>query len=114
MVHDEPSVTWIPAIAVTLLQAKGSPLWLSDLDFSQRVEGKVLLIPGSLGPGIVTLLTRCVGVVCKSPTLTGHVPILARELALPCMIGVRDLDQLRKASWIELRPEKGLIIARLP
>jgi phosphohistidine swiveling domain-containing protein len=114
VVHDEPAVTRIPAIAVTLLQAEGCPLWLSDLESSDYAEGKVLLIPGSLGPGIVTLLTRCAGVVCKSPALTGHVPILARELGLPCMIGVPDLDKLRKASWIELRPEKGLIIAKIP
>jgi phosphoenolpyruvate-protein kinase (PTS system EI component) len=100
----------LPAVVVTPIPAAGSPLALRQDVAGVDAAGRILLISGTIGPGVAALMTKCAGLVCKSGGLTAHIPILAREMGLPCLIGVTDVHRLENATLVALRPNESIVI----
>jgi phosphohistidine swiveling domain-containing protein len=111
MASNQPRTVRLEATAVTPVPAAGAPLWVgSRWEDGADLSGHILLMAESIGPAVASLVMRSAGIVCKSPVLTGHVPILARELGFPCMIGVSGLHLLRDAGEVELLPHEQMVI----
>jgi phosphohistidine swiveling domain-containing protein len=99
--------------AATPIDACGPPIWLrSPLPPPQVAIDRILLLTDSVGPGIISLLYRCRGLVCESSVPTAHAVILAREIGAPCMFAVAELQRVRGAKTVCLRSEENRIIAR--
>ncbi|WP_433186838.1 PEP-utilizing enzyme [Actinoallomurus sp. CA-150999] len=100
----------LTAVAVTPIPGAGSPLVVRHDLAGVDAVGRVLLISGTIGPGVAALMTKCAGLICKSGGLTAHIPILAREMGLPCLIGVSEIHRLEGATLVALRPHESAVI----
>lgn len=112
MLSEPFSELQLDAMVVTPVVAVGPPLWVgSDLPTASDARGRILLLAtGRAGPGIVSVLFVCAGLVCESAALTAHAMILARESCTPCLAGVAELDRLRTADLVRLLPHRRRVV----
>lgn len=99
-------------MVVTPVAAAGPPLWIGpELPVASDAQDRILLLAtGRAGPGIVSVLFVCAGLVCESAALTSHAMILARESCTPCLAGVVGLDRLRTADKVRLLPDRRMVV----
>jgi pyruvate,water dikinase len=74
-----------------------------------------ILVTSSTDPGWVTLFSSISGIIVERGSLLSHSAIVAREMGIPCIVGVTDaLKTLNDGDWVEMDGKTGLINIVVP
>ena len=87
----------------------GIALTLKSFDPSADFEGKIL-VTSQTDPGWTIVFPFLKGVVVERGGMLSHAAIVARELNIPCIVGVeRATDVIARGMNIKLNLQSGLI-----
>jgi phosphohistidine swiveling domain-containing protein len=76
----------------------------------EDVKRGSILVTGQTRPQLLPLIRRCAGIVTDEGGLMSHAAIVARELKLPCLVGVSNATNIiRTGDRIELDADSGVI-----
>lgn len=79
-----------------------------------NVQAGEILVAERTDPGWVTIFPLVTGMIMERGSLLSHSAIVARELGLPCVVGVENAcEWLRDGDWVEINGATGTI-RRLP
>lgn len=71
--------------------------------------GEILIAP-STDPGWIAVFANASGIVVERGSLLSHSAIVARELGIPCVVGIADATRwLQSGDQIELNGSNGLV-----
>lgn len=92
------SAPLLRGLAASTGRAIGLALKISEFDpnLATMAAGKILVLK-TLHPDWLPLLKRSVAVVAEQGGMTCHAAIIARELGIPAVVGVRDATQILQA-----------------
>ena len=77
---------------------------------SARIRSGDILVAERTDPGWVTLFPAAAGIIMERGSLLSHTAIVARELAIPCVVGAEGAcHRLRDGEWVELDGASGSI-----
>lgn len=97
MVAAKPDTERISGIALVLLEFK------PDIDF----EGKIL-VTKQTDPGWTIVFPLLKGLIVERGGMLSHAAIVARELNIPCIVGVDDVvTSIRNGSQVQMDLDKG-------
>jgi pyruvate,water dikinase len=75
-----------------------------------NVQAGEILVAERTDPGWVTIFPLVTGMIMERGSLLSHSAIVARELGLPCVVGVEDAcNWLRDGDWVEIDGATGMI-----
>ena len=75
-----------------------------------NVRAGEILVAERTDPGWVTIFPLVTGMVMERGSLLSHSAIVARELGLPCVVGVENAcDWLKDGEWIEIDGSSGSV-----
>jgi phosphohistidine swiveling domain-containing protein len=78
-------------------------------DYRKDVSGKII-ISKTFSPNLASLLGNAKGIISSSGGALAHSAIIARELGLPCLVQVKNIDKIKEGSKIRLDGTKGKIL----
>lgn len=77
---------------------------------SANVQAGEILVAERTDPGWVTIFPLVTGMIMERGSLLSHSAIVARELGLPCVVGVEDAcNWLKDGDWVEINGATGTI-----
>ena len=75
-----------------------------------EIERGDILVAERTDPGWVTIFPRVTGMIMERGSLLSHSAIVARELKLPCVVGVADACAwLADGEWVEIDGARGVV-----
>lgn len=75
-----------------------------------NVQAGDILVAERTDPGWVTIFPLVAGMIMERGSLLSHSAIIARELGLPCVVGVEDAcNWLHDGDWVEINGATGTI-----
>jgi pyruvate,water dikinase len=81
----------------------------SPHDVTRLRDGEVAVVP-LLVPGWVPLMVRAAAVVVDTGNHLAHACVLAREMGLPCVLGLGDAtSRLRPGEWVSVDGGRGTV-----
>lgn len=101
-------------VTVGLAAAPGriiAPAWVSQHTTPPHAipPGSILVTP-QITPEWLPLLKQAAGIITEQGGMTSHAAVLARELGLPAVTGVRNVTQrIRTGEWLQLDGDRGEI-----
>src|SRR5689334_14344498 len=60
------------------------------------IQGRIVLVDGSLTPEIAVELTTALGVAVSQPGVTSHGANILREFRIPCLVGVEGICEIEE------------------
>ncbi|OGQ98193.1 MAG: hypothetical protein A2284_12535 [Deltaproteobacteria bacterium RIFOXYA12_FULL_61_11] len=88
----------------------GGPIHhLVSLDALAEVPSGAVLVTAAPNPVLAVLFGRIAALVTQSGSLLSHAFVTAREMGLPCVAGVDDLDALPEGEEVVVDGETGLV-----
>ncbi|MBN2358305.1 MAG: hypothetical protein JXR83_02570 [Deltaproteobacteria bacterium] len=91
--------------------ASGPARILKDLAQVPRAMSGDLLVVGATDPAWLPAFYRAAGVISEEGSPLSHTAIVARELGIPCLVGVQDATRGRflDGEWLRLDADRGLV-----
>lgn len=78
-------------------------------EIPQNILGTILVVPYTT-PIMTIALMSCVGIIAEQGGITSHASIVARELGIPCVVGVANATkELKQGQTITVNGEKGTV-----
>jgi phosphohistidine swiveling domain-containing protein len=88
---------------------KGKVRVVMDVSNTDFLEGEIL-VASMTRPDYVPLMKKAIAIITKEGGITSHASIAARELRIPCIIGVKNVTKLLKnGDTVEMDLEKGTV-----
>jgi pyruvate,water dikinase len=83
---------------------------MTRFDATAPADGKIL-VARQTDPGWILLYPRVSGLIVERGSLLSHTAIIARELKIPCLVGVRGAtDRIRNGQSVELNATSGTVV----
>lgn len=70
-------------------------------NFIGKCNGKIVVLKNTT-PDVVLLFNEAVGFVCEYGGITCHLALLAREMSVPCVVGVSNITQIEDGVYIKV------------
>ncbi len=88
--------------------AEGKCVLYQD-DISFRGDEKVILVTDFLPPSVASLDPAVVGIVTEDGGILSHAACIAREVGIPCIVGVENAIELLEDKFITMNGGEGEI-----
>ncbi|MDA3864205.1 MAG: PEP-utilizing enzyme [Deltaproteobacteria bacterium] len=88
-------------------RSRGKAVFSNNLN---RLEGPLIFVGYSLKPQDILLLTEVSGIVLETEEKLSHGVIIARELGIPTLIGVKNItSQVKEGDYLNLLADIGIV-----
>lgn len=108
----QTNISKISGLAVSNGRARGKALVINNLKVIPVAHnsGYIVVAPYTT-PNLNLILMNAGGIVCETGGLTTHAAIIARELGIPCLVGVKDaLKKISNNQEIEINSKNHEVI----
>ena len=100
-------ITGIPASSGSVT---GKPVYVESIENNNFKEGQILLVDFT-EPDWLPLIIKSKGIISAEGGMLSHTSIIARELGLPCIVGIgyENLEKIKNKQSITLDGTRGVI-----
>lgn len=85
----------------------GSVIKVDNTDnYLGKCRDKIIILKDAT-PDVILLFNEALCVLCEYGGLTSHLALLAREMSIPCVVGIEHITDLCDDTWVRIESKKG-------